>query len=501
MRIEMMSLVTFVRKVRRRLVHEFMLRGFFREPRPILNILFKLGLDIPLFVVPYVMAPNRSGLRRLRQLRKQGHDPVVICFSMEGDGRFERLYEISKNPENTASVWFQFPIQAAAAEAIIFRSHTLRGCGFYEDARMKYINPVNDENRANYREYLKRYFDAFEKILGRIDFFMSGSNHDRYVVEMINVAQSRGIEWIVAEREGTGTLYTYQNEAKCFKESKTVTADYFITANEGHKYMFDYGRRESVKDIFVIGELDTDWWFHWDRKFARKEYRAWDKYERRVLFLTFGTRNYVEPYNFPNNPEFNWIELLAEAEDEIFEFASRNRDVLVFYKMGHVEDNNPLFLERCAKAGLQNVVPLDRSFSCNELILYSHLVIGFQTTAMYEAMFSDNPLFYIEWAIHPDIDRKTMLLPLADSGACTTIRSKGQFREMLERWAQRDPQVCEVSEAQREARIRTRETMFKNADGHVAERVWDCLQVLIKKRGMRRGVHGRPEDLRSLAAD
>ncbi len=482
-----MTPVIFVKKVIRRLKYEFMQRGFFRDPRPVLNLLFKLKWDIALFVVPYFIAHNRYGLRRLKELREQGYKPAVVYFSMEGDGRFVRLYEISKNPANTDSVWFQFPIQAAAAEAIIFKSHTERGCGFYEDARMKYIDPVNDENRANYRAYLGRFFDAFEKVTGKIDFFMSGSNHDRYVVEMVYVAQQRGIEWVVAEREGTGTQYTYQNEARCFKESMTVTADYFITANEGHKYMFDYSRRESVKDIFVIGELDTDWWFHWDRRFTRKEYRAWDKYERRVLFLTFGIRNYVEAYNFPNNPEFNWIQLLADAEDEVFEFACKHRDVLVFYKMGHKEDNNPIFLERCAKAGLCNVVPLDRSFPCSELTLYSQLVIGFQTTAMYEAMFSDNPLFYIEWAIHPGIDRKTMMLPLGDSGACTTIRSKEQFREMLDRWARRDPEVYELSPAQREARIRTRETMFANADGHVAERAWDKLQELFNSRRARKG--------------
>ena len=94
----------------------------------------------------------------------------------------------------------------------------------------------------------------------------------------------------------------------------------------------------------MVGELDTDWWFHWDRSFSRRQYREWDKYERRVLFLTFGIRNYVESYAFPDNPEFNWQRLLTEAEDSVFEFASKHRDVLVFYKMGHIEDNNPLFI-------------------------------------------------------------------------------------------------------------------------------------------------------------
>lgn len=485
-----MSPAFFFQKVIRRLKYEFMERAFFRAPYPVLRLLFRLGLDVPLFVVPYFKSHNQEALRRLRHLRAQGHSPAIIYFSMESDGRFERLYALSKDPANTSAVLFQFPIKTAAAENLIFESHSKRGCGFYEDARMKYIAPINEENRANYRAYLERFFDALEDVTGKIDFFMSGSNHDRYVVEMVSVAQKRGIEWVVSEREGTGTQFSYKNEARCYRESATVTADYFFLSNEGHRYMFDFSRSESVKDLFVIGDMDSDWWFHWSRDFSRKEYRVWDKYEKRVLFLTFGTRNYVEPYAFPDNPEFNWIQLLAEAEDEVFQFACRHRDVLVFYKMGHKEDNNPLFLEKCASAGLTNVVPLDRSFPCNELILYSNLVIGFQTTAMYEAMFSDNPLFYIEWAIHPDLDRKTMMLPFADSGACTVIRSKHEFGAMLERWVGEDPDVCRVGSAELEARVRARETMFFNADGKVAERAWGKLQELIASRKNRRASGG-----------
>lgn len=483
-----MSPAEFVKKAVRAVIYRFFRKYFFAEPRPLLRFLFKRGWDIPLFCVPYFFAHNLASLRRLKALRRRGLDPAVIYFSTEGDGRFDRLYEISQREESRTSVWFRFPIETAAAEAIIFEQHSRRGCGFYEDARMKYIDPLNDGARASYRAYMRRFLDALEGVTGRIDFFLSGSNHDRYVVEMIAEAQSRGIEWICAEREGTGTEYTYQNEAECYLNSVTVTADYFITANEGHKHMFNFSRQPSVKDIFVIGELDTDWWFHWDRKFTRKEYRAWAAYKRSVLFLTFGIRNYVSPYAFPNNPEFNWIQLLAEAEDEIFEFACRHRDVLVFYKMGHLEDNNPVFLARCAVAGLTNVVPLDRSFPCNELIRYSELVIGFQTTAMYEAMFSDNPLFYIEWAIHPDIDRTTMLLPLADSDACTLIYSKQHFHDMLEKWAQRDPSVFEVSPEMLQARVRTRETMFLLADGHVAERAWERIGKLIEKRKAANGL-------------
>lgn len=472
-------IVVHIKKRVRNYLLDFYRWGCVRYPRPILRVLMYFGWDIWLFSIPYLLLHNLKNINKLRKLKKSGYSPAIVFYSAEGDGRFDRLYDLSMNAGNLDSVWFVFPIETVSAESVIFQEHTRRGCGFYEDARMKYIDPVNDSARSLYRNYIERFFAAIEISLGKVNFFFSGSNHDRYVVEMIYVAQQRGIEWIVAEREGTGTPFTYLDEARCYKESKTVTADYFITANKGHHYMFEHSRMPSVKDIFIVGDLDTDWWFHWNRNFLRSEYGAWQKYSKKVLFLTFGIRNYVSPYSFPNNPEFNWITLLKEAEDEIFDFALNNPDVLVFYKMGHIEDNNPIFIQRCVDADLKNVVPLDRSFPCNELILFSDLVIGFQTTAMYEAMFSEVPLIYLEWAIHPELDRNTMLLPLANSGACITAKSKSEFRDLLERWKSGDPDLV-VSEDMRERRKDVRETMFNNSDGYVAERVFTKFNELLK---------------------
>ena len=148
-----MNLLKFSQRVYRRLKYECLLRGFFTEPRPLLRLLHYCRLDIRLFVVPYFSSYNRNAIKRLKALRRQGLKPLIVYFSMEGDGRFERLYEISRMANNTESVWFQFPIFTAVAESIIFRSLTNRGCGFYEDARMKYVDPVNDQNRARYKAY------------------------------------------------------------------------------------------------------------------------------------------------------------------------------------------------------------------------------------------------------------------------------------------------------------------------------------------------------------
>lgn len=402
---------------------------------------------------------------------------LCLCAA-EGDGRFNRLVELSKLKASPDLFFLWFPIEIAAVEHLIFDDELTCGKGVYDDARMKYIDPQNQNARKLYRNWTCRLLKVIQLFTGRIRFFLSGSNHDRYVIELIKSAQDLGIRCVVCEREGTGTQFTYIDEGRCLLESKNVTADYFIFANDGHKKMFKVGMQPSVRNSYVLGDLDTDWWFHARPNFKEGRYLEWNSYTKKVLFLTFGNRNYVSPYSFPNNPEFNWIQLLDEVEDEIFNFAKQNKHILIFYKMGHLEDNNPKFLKKCEVNGLKNVVPLDRSFSCNELIKFSDLIIGFQTTAIYEAMFTDTPILYPEWAIHPNIDRETMLLPIANSGAVTLANSKDEFKSLLTSWSV-DDSFLSVTEGIKMARVKARETMFNNADGKIAERVWQKLIEII----------------------
>jgi len=426
---------------------------------------------------------NRKSLLKLLGLKLRGKSPGIVLFSTESDRRFNRFYELSLADESL--VVFRFLIQLVNVEIYYFSSYAAKPIGFYEDARFRYIEPNNLENRKRYRGYISRLFNALEFFTGKVDLFLSGSNNDRYVVEMIEVAQSRGTSWVVQEREGTGTDLTYKMESIGFRDSGSVVAHYHFLANDKHKECFENAKTSTVRFTKTLGELDTDQWFHQDLSFIKEKYSSWDSFSKVVLFLTFGERNYIEPTSFPNHPNLTWKPLIKDCEDVIFEFARAHPDILILYRMGHKEDLNARFLDRVEKAELRNIQSSTRETPFIEVAHRADLIIGFQTTALFESMFLEKPIIQVEWHIPEIVKPETDLLPINTHGACLTAHSKAEFAMLLEAWERGGPEI-EVDAKMMEGRKKTREIMFHQADGRVSERFLVEIKGILSERTLSR---------------
>ena len=293
------------------------------------------------------------------------------------------------------------------------------------------------------------------------------------------MAQERGTSFVIQEREGTCSDLGYEMEGRGYRDSGSIVAHYHYLANDKHRIMFEKAKTPSVRELKTLGELDTDWWFHHEKSKIFERFPEWNRFRKVVLFLTFGERNYIEPTLFPNNPELTWRPLITDCEDVVFDFAKNNPDVLVIYRMGHKEDNNAKFLNRVAEAGLQNIVPSDRGTPYCEVAVRADFIIGFQSTAMYEAMFTDKPIVQVFWHIPALLNQETDTLPMAELGGCKVARSKDQLALFLDQWVKNDPAAV-VSESELAKRKYTRELMFHNADGKVAERFLIEIKSLLK---------------------
>jgi hypothetical protein len=441
--------------------------SFVLRPHPVLKLLYRLKLDLILFTLPVFIYNNRRSFLKLARLKLKGKSPKIVYFCNESDHRFDRFHGLSRSDDSL--VVFKFLIYLANVEVYYFVSYAAKPIGFYEDARYRYIEPSNFQNRLNYRKYVHKLFDLLEFFTGKINLFLSGSNNDRYVVEMIHVAQERGTSWVVQEREGTGTDLTYKMESIGFKESGSVVAHYHFLANDKHSECFENAKTDSVRFTKTLGELDTDQWFYQDLEVIKQKYSAWDRYRKVLLFLTFGERNYIEPTSFPNNPELSWKPLIKDCEDVIFDFAKSNPDVLVLYRMGHKEDLNERFLNRVKDAALTNVISSTRETPFIEIAHRSDMIVGFQTTALFEAMFLDKPIIQVNWHIPSILNPETDLLPINVYNACVTANSKSEFHSLLEDWIAGRP-VMSITDEIMQNRKKTREIMFHNADGRVSER-------------------------------
>ncbi len=439
-----------------------------------LKILYFLGLDLYFYTLPIFYLQNRKPFTKLRRLRGQKKNPIIVYTVSELDGRFDRVNKVSENDDDL--VVFQYPARNSYVEEYFFKSYARVPIGFYEDARQRYIKPDNLENRRKYGEHCKKLLQLLQKMTGKISFFCSGSNNDRWLVEMIVEAQAQGISWVVCEREGTSTDLGYEKEGLGFKISNSVVAHYHFLANDKHTKMFLDSKTDSVRMCKTIGDLDTDWWFHFDKTRIMKKFEALDKYKKVVLFLTFGERNYIEPTLFPERNDITWKPLLMDCENVLIDFAQKNPDILVIYRMGHKEDKNLAFLRAIKELKIENIIQSDRATSSfSDIAVRSDLIIGFQSTAMYEAMFTDKPILQVFWHILDFLNHETEILPIGNTGACKVATSPKSLSDYLDLFSKDSLAVDQKELAARKSAI---EIMFVNADGKMAERFIDELKQL-----------------------
>ncbi|MBY0471645.1 hypothetical protein K2X30_10810 [bacterium] len=347
----------------------------------------------------------------------------------------------------------------------------------------RYFHPDNEENRNIYRKRVRLTFRIISTLI-HPDLVISGSSFDSYVVELIVVAREMGVKWATCEREGTHSIGTAVGCGQIWKQYRAAEVDYVFTANDLHQQAYEIAAETSrtLKKIQIVGELRSDMWHPNFYKFNDLRYQEWNKFKKKILFLTFGEKNYIEPMVFPNIKS-DWLPLLRSCEKEFLDFAKENPDILLFYKMGHVQDFHREFIDETVRLGLKNIVALDRQFPCEELIHYCDLIFGFQSTATIEAMFTDKPLFYLYWNIGADVNPDYDIMPLHKSGAVEVLDSPERMTSLLKLWNEGHYTVPPEQIAGRKT---CREYYFVQPDGHVAERFLEVVKEVV----------GAPEPLR-----
>lgn len=450
-----------------------------------LRFLTKFGghvYGLPLF---WFWLQNRKRLLRWLELRARGIHPKVVFVTVEGDRRFTRLLEIARANEEKL-FFFELPIMCFRADQLRFAEYIEKSYHEWERATglpRRYANPFDiyyaEENLANREAYRKDVVPVllYLKKLFNPKLIASGSLFDHYAVELTSIAKKNGIKWMICEREGTQSEISAEMLAEYMIKHKAVHVDYITTANVLHRRCFREGANQDGNlRVELVGELRSDHWVRADYKFDHPNYAEWTKYRKKVLYLAFGMRHFIEPMDHPHIKNANWCQLIDETQEQLFQFAKANPDILVYYKMGHVEPYHKPFIARVGESGLKNIVFLDRAFPCEELLAYVDLIIGFQTTAMIEAMFGQKPIFYTFWGIHPEVNVEKDILPLQNTGAVKTITSAEMLGSSLREWEQGK---CAVSKEELAARRKTREYYFHEPDGFVAERVLGIMAELV----------------------
>jgi hypothetical protein len=323
------------------------------------------------------------------------------------------------------------------------------------------LEPVRQRFRA-YCETLRLEISArfsFDCILTPSDSFY-------WLREFIVACREQGIPTIVADKEGTISPRSFDVEPLRIKQMFPPISDYFFVWSKRQSAFWLKAGVEHSR-IFVVGSMRSD-------LFATLS----PQMPSTLLCFDFDTDAYINNMDWVAlgwQGERNWNYLRDAIHRVLLGIATDHPELKIIIKCHPqqvVTDFPTAGLLDQPNVSIVKGVPR----GLPAMIADAHAIIGFQTTALLEAALARKPVLYVAWG---DLYKlvEPQILPWADSGyGMTWIQSEKQLDEALRRILNRASGDLPV-EVDR-SRLAN---YFHQADGHVTERLLDCLEEVVGK--------------------
>jgi CDP-Glycerol:Poly(glycerophosphate) glycerophosphotransferase len=277
----------------------------------------------------------------------------------------------------------RFPYQRLRQPAIrIMGRPVARGLHAYNDpqiadARMRYASWLRCEVE---HLYLERSFDVI--LLPSDTFF--------YVRTLPAAAHELGIPVFVMQKETTISVHTMEEHSREMRVEAPFVADWMTVCSDRHReFWMRAGADGSLVEVTGQPRFDI---------YASRRSQGPSARRRRVLFLTNELDAYV-PGVGQGMGLRTWEPLRDETESALIDLVRAGAcEVLVKI---HPQQNHRVESARIARRsgdrwhrGVE-VAPPDAD--TRELIVGADVVVGFQSTALYEAVAAGRPVIYAAW--------------------------------------------------------------------------------------------------------
>jgi hypothetical protein len=290
----------------------------------------------------------------------------------------------------------------------------------------EYKNEIN-----NYKKDLVKISNDLKSFINSDKIILTKINDD-WTIQLVTVLTDTGWQTIVYDREGTVTPKRLEYVPEILSKFD-IRCSAVITYNDIHSEFFqkvkEYGHMQG--DIIVNGNPLSDYWFQND---IEKETIIEGKNRGKTfLYFSFGPKNYVN-YYYDNDPEsatYNWTPMLSEIHNIFHEHFLNSNDVLI-YKIGH-KSHRDYFSEVNKLKKIENVKILDDKYDTYKLISEADAIIGFQTTGLIEAMYTDKPIIYCGWGETYEKIKDTLIdyHILGQKRGIMHAKDKFEFKELL----------------------------------------------------------------------
>lgn len=372
--------------------------------------------------------------------------------------------------------FFEQDIDALAAGAEQHELHVISYRLFYEEARRffprsvfgrleEFTRPEHAGARAAYaarvRALMLDLYDVFP-----FDVVVSPSDAFFYVRAAIEAAHELGVPFVVAQKETTISPGTMQHHSVDVARHSPFIADLMLVCSHRHRE-FWLRAGSAPEKVLVTGQPRFD-------VYARPEQRRdptelglpFHRGRRHILFLSYDTSAYIEGAG-GEDTGFSWDQLKAETEEALLRVVATGQYAL-WIKPHPQQDAVAEQARFAASAQRDYAHVLERRLDTRQLILNADMVVGFQSTAVFEAMAAGKPVVYTFWT-SPAEQFAPSLIPFHEMGH--VLRCVTSPDELVAAVTDRDGTGVRRDDELRARRMAVVEEHLGPFDGHATERV------------------------------
>ncbi len=344
-----------------------------------------------------------------------------------------------------------------------------------------YRSNIFRADRYKFRKYCKEILE-FINSHARIDLILMPKCNDDWTIDFIEVINEEKYKLLIDDREGAVTPQRLLKVPPQYLDLD-LNFDLMTTQNNLHKKFFIKSGFPESK-IIVNGVIQSDYWFN--KKFWKdlSEIKVSLREDLiKILFFSFGERTYMNFYY--GDEKRTWLPLIIDVNDVLIEILNKYEGKIqvlyktsVKFKRDTSDDVNRLI--EATQKHIENgyLLFLDGSISTNDLIRFSKIVIGFQTSGMVEAMYTSNQIIYTAWGEFYNEIKKT-LLPLENEKCLDICSSKEIFFNTLEKAIVRESNGKKYNDFSIKERKKFIDQYFAFSDGKVTERLANIIYEMI----------------------
>jgi len=425
----------------------------------ITNVIWSILIFIGVYK-PYTVANTYFKLQYhywSQRFGKSGIPAVIIDHNFIQD-----IDLLQKHSEEHGINLIRLPYEPFYMLASLFFGKDVRDGSYLSDAMQK--------PRASYNRLIRVFF-SFWRADAKFSCFLAPSDSFFWIRELVFVLQEKRVPCFVIDKEGTISPHSMEHHSRQVRKSYPFMSDAIIVWSERQR---DFWKRTGVPDekIEVAGQPRSDFYFDSSLWMPRK--RLFPRSKRIIILFTFETDAYS-----PVPGDHIWRELRSDIHGTLIEFARKFPEILFVVKTHPQQQDKALVEQEFRATGFRNIMVLHGPQISRHLIVHADLVIGFQTTALIEAMLAGKRVVYTEWSREVS-ENLHHLIPFHVAQGIDVVRSRKQFEDTLASVLVNDDYSVPIETMA--ARKPFIDVYIPNADGMVSQRVMSHVKRRIDAR-------------------